>query len=254
MGFDLTRAPDPEDRPARTGSFLDGREDRGGPASEERLARYWSPRPAMAAVREPLEVERPPERDEELQGDVTLGIPERPPVRGLAIGGVILGGIAVVVLLVMVLIQMVANTRGGDAVVPAAPAAGPAGDGAAVIGEPIRLGPFALKVYGVRDVPASAQEQPEPGMRWVAVDVEVVNEGSDGARVDMWSMFDLQTLDGAKFGPDVIGSVAKYADGDLPPGLRLRGEVVFAIPEASQPASLRLTAPDKTTTGLVRLD
>lgn len=253
MGFDLTRAPPPEDRPARTGSFLDGREDRPG-TDEERMARYWTSRPAVQAVREPLEVERAPERDEELEGDVTLGIPERQPVRGLAVAGVILGGIALIAVLVGVLTQMVANTRGGAGVVPTASADGPAGDSAGVIGQPVRLGPFALKVYGVRNVPASSQERPDPGMRWVAVDVEVVNEGSEGAYVDMWTMFDLQASDGTRYGPDVIGSVARYADGDLPPGLRLRGEVVFAIPEASQPASLRLTAPDRTTTGLVRLD
>ncbi|MEX2459303.1 MAG: DUF4352 domain-containing protein [Actinomycetota bacterium] len=253
MGFDLTRAPHPEDPPARTGSFLDGREDRPG-TDEERMARYWTARPAVQAVKEPLEVERAPERDEELEGDVTLGIPERQPVRGLAVAGVILGGLAVVAMLAVLVVQMVANTRGGADVVPTASAGAPAGDSAGVIGQPVRLGPFALKVYGVRNVPASSQEIPDPGMRWVAVDVEVVNESGEGARVDMWSLFDLETADGSRYGPDVIGSVADYADGDLPPGLRLRGEVVFAIPEASEPASLRLTAPDRKTTALVRLD
>jgi uncharacterized protein DUF4352 len=256
MGFDLTSRPEPEDRPpSRAGTFidrdLDADEDRPPRTQDERMAAYWTSRPAIREAPEPLEA--PPRLDEEQQGDVTLGIPERSPRRGLATLGVFLGGMALTGVLVWVLVTMLTSTSSGGGGTSPQTTDAPATSAAGEIGQPVRLGTLALKVQGIRDVPASASERPAAGMRWVAVDVEIVNEGVEEQRVIMDLMFDLEAEGGASFSPVIIGSVARYAEGDLAPGLRLRGEVVFEIPIEAKPDTFVATAADGASTVSIRV-
>jgi hypothetical protein len=177
-------------------------------------------------------------------------------VRGAAIAGIVIGGFLVVGVVLYVLARtLMGSDLGGEGAFPR----DDAGPGATnvvtgVIGEPVRVSTIAIKVHEVRTVPGSAEEAPAAGMKWVAVRIEVVNEGSAEASISMLAMFDLMDADGASYAPTIVGSVPKYADGDLAAGLRLTGEVVFEIPEDAEAQQFLVRSPDRAAEATIALD
>jgi hypothetical protein len=259
MGFDVT--PE-EDDPVFTGSppprrlsSVAEQEPRdpgppsGDPASrEEALKSIWERDTAPALVQQPA---LHPD-DVEGQGSRQLGIPEsrRTGPYVLAAIGAAVAGVALAFLFFSLVGGPSSRTAPDDAATVPVSGSPPA---AGVIGEPLRVGPLAFLVHGIREVPATPEERPAPGMRWVAVDVEVVNEGQDQAAISSFEMFDLTDSAGGSYGPTVIGSVAHNAEGNLAPGLRLRGEVVFEVPQDAGGFLLLITTPDRSRSGRVDL-
>lgn len=250
MSFDVTGSGGTPREPSGVGGRGPAQERRAETSQSaytRRLEAIWEPkRPSLVVERERVDYEE----DDGLGRD--LGIPERAPVSPLLLGGIAVAvvGVVLAVLFVLTLTSGGEGRTAPDDEVPGAPAGPPV---AGVIGEPIRVGTLAFKVHDVREVPASQEEQPAAGMRWFAVDVEVVNEGGDEAAISMLSMFDLEASNGESYLPTIIGSVARYAEGDLPPGLRLRGEVVFEVPQDAGGFTLLITTPDRLRTGRVSL-
>ncbi len=254
-------------------------------SDQERLQRYWGAATRPTAVESvparggeaypPPAAPRPPSRSEPARRrereqerervarrssreipDAQLGIPARPPVRGAAIAGIVIGGFLVVGVVLYVLARtLMGSDLGGEGAFPRDDvSAGATNVVTGVIGDPVRVGTIAVKVHEVRTVPGSAEEAPAAGMKWVAVRIEVVNEGSAEASISMLAMFDLVVADGASHAPTIIASVPKYADGDLAVGLRLTGEVVFEIPEDAEPQQFLVLAPDRTAEATIALD
>jgi hypothetical protein len=227
---------------------------------EPKPAREPKPPRAAKPAKEPKapRKERPPRREPRVTreaGDAELGIPDRPPVRSGAIVGVVIGGFLVVGVVLYALGRtLLGSNLGDEGAFPRAPVSpGAAAAIPGVIGEPVRVGTVALKVHAVRTVPGSPEEAPAAGMKWVAVQVEVVNEGDAEASISMLSMFDLVDSGGASYAPTIVGSVARYADGELGVGLRLTGEVVFEIPEDAAAWQLQVLSPDRTEAAAIDL-
>ncbi len=112
------------------------------------------------------------------------------------------------------------------------------------IGDEVRLGTWSVKVYAVHDPqpqpPGVQIVVPRPGRRWVGVDVEVKNLGSEPDYVSALGCFsvrDAQHHDG----DEVLWSGVRPGppDGEVEPNDARRGVLVFDVPRTARGLRLR---------------
>jgi hypothetical protein len=96
-------------------------------------------------------------------------------------------------------------------------------------------------VHGIADPvePAGPAEQgisqPAPGTRWIAVDVEVVNDGGETVSVPL-SVSELRTTDGRSVQPLYFGRGDMAEPGwEVPAGTTSRGWIGYEIPVDAEP-------------------
>jgi len=98
------------------------------------------------------------------------------------------------------------------------------------IGEPIKMGGLVLTVNGVRESKGNEFIKPKEGHIFKIVDATLENVGEQSAAISSLMMFSLTDSDGYKYnvtiGPETKGSL----DGELQPGRKMRGELVFEVP------------------------
>lgn len=98
------------------------------------------------------------------------------------------------------------------------------------IGEPINMGDLVLTVNGVRESKGDQYIKPKEGHIYKIVEATLENIGQESAAISSLMMFSLTDSEGYKYtvtiGPDTKGSL----DGELQPGRKMRGELVFEVP------------------------
>ena len=101
----------------------------------------------------------------------------------------------------------------------------------ASVGAPVRVGNITYRVLSVRDMPGSELARPAEGKRFLAVEMEAVNEGGEAVHVSSfdWSLHDGK---GRRYAEAALEGSGLWRDGDVPPDGRLRGEIVYEVPVA----------------------
>src|SRR3990170_1922481 len=102
------------------------------------------------------------------------------------------------------------------------------------VGQTIRNGNFELLVHSIEDPYEGSDEffQPEPGNRWVVVDVSITNvstEAQDYAPFD----FKLKDVDNFEYDPGFVDLPQSLSSGSLLPDDTVRGRIGFEIPASS---------------------
>ncbi|MBE3549828.1 MAG: DUF4352 domain-containing protein [Brockia lithotrophica] len=97
------------------------------------------------------------------------------------------------------------------------------------VGDQIKMGNLVFVVNGTREVKDEFMN-PNPGNIFLAVDVTVENVGEKPEPVSSLMMFDLRDAEGNRYNRTLAGSKTT-PDGEVAPGKKLRGEVVFEVPK-----------------------
>ncbi len=122
---------------------------------------------------------------------------------------------------------------------PAQKVDGPAGAAAAgevetfTLGDYVQVGDWTVVAHGVTDPLAPTNEflAPDPGNRWVGVDVEVTNTDDQAKTVSSVMCFELVDSTNRSYDITLTGSGSSSMDGSVNPGGSLRGDVEFEIPQ-----------------------
>lgn len=125
----------------------------------------------------------------------------------------------------------------------------------AQIGETVKAGTLAITVNEVKDLPASDFNKPDPGHKFLLVDVTLDNNDSAAARVSSYLQMSLKDATGQYHKLDIGAITAaggKTPDGELAPGEKLRGQVAFEIPESAN-GLVFVFDPDLASTGKVNV-
>lgn len=108
------------------------------------------------------------------------------------------------------------------------------------IGDSVKAGNLIFTVNSTRTDEGSDFIKPKDGHIYHIVDVTVENAGDKSETVSSLMMFKLLDSDGynysVTFGPETKGSV----DGEISPGRKIRGELVFEIPEEATGLELQI--------------
>ena len=74
---------------------------------------------------------------------------------------------------------------------------------------------------------------PDPGNRYIVIDVTVVNTGDDAYNISSILQTDVRDADGRVYSVTVGPETSGTLDGTIPAGDMLRGEAAFEVPEAA---------------------
>lgn len=112
------------------------------------------------------------------------------------------------------------------------------------IGEAATVGPWLVKAYSVKDPQPPGQfRKPDPGNRFVGVDLEVKNTGSKTEHFSSITQLEVQDSAnhtyGAKLTPDIE---PESPEGDIEAGGARRGVAVFDVPKVAAGLVLRVEA------------
>jgi hypothetical protein len=101
------------------------------------------------------------------------------------------------------------------------------------IGATQKLGDAEVTVHGVRESSGSDFFQPDPGNKWVIVDVSAKNVGDNPYSLSSLLQCGMRDSSGRNYtitvGPDTTGSF----DGTMQVGATIRGEVAFEVPTSA---------------------
>lgn len=110
------------------------------------------------------------------------------------------------------------------------------------IGDLVELGDWQVRVHGVTDPVQSTNEfvTPAPGNRWVGVDVEVTNTGTDPQVVSSLMCFEVVDDQNRNYSMALTAEAGSTPpDGEVAAGEARRGTVTYEVP--ADAAGLRLT-------------
>lgn len=130
--------------------------------------------------------------------------------------------------------------------VPAAPAPSASSTKAVYnVGDTAKTGDFAVTVYGFKNPQASANSfiQPDPGMHYVSVDVQLTNSDPKTQRAFSSLLgFHLVDAQNRQYDSDIFGAGLKPGapDGMIAAGQSVRGLVVFEVPNGATGLKLRV--------------
>lgn len=109
------------------------------------------------------------------------------------------------------------------------------------VGDLVKLGDWRVQVHGVTDPLESTNEflTPAPGNRWVAVDTEVTNMGSEPQAVSSLLCFEAVDDQNRSYTLAVTADTGSATpDGEVGPGAARRGTLAYEVP--ADAAGLRL--------------
>lgn len=110
------------------------------------------------------------------------------------------------------------------------------------VGDLVELGDWQVRVHGVTDPVESTNSviTPAPGTRWVAVDAEVTNTGSEPETVSSLVCFEIVDDQNRSYTMTITGEEGPAPpDGEVAPGASRRGTMTYEVP--ADAAGLRLT-------------
>jgi hypothetical protein len=102
------------------------------------------------------------------------------------------------------------------------------------VGELVEIANAVIAVLGWESPPGDEFSSPDPGKRFVVVDVLVVNKGQSSSGISTMMQMSLKDETGQRYTIDLFASDAAGRagpDGELLPGERVRGAVGFQVPE-----------------------
>jgi hypothetical protein len=114
------------------------------------------------------------------------------------------------------------------------------------VGETAKTADLEVTLNGATDpyTPANQVFTPQPGNRWVAVDVTVKNNGDHKVTFSTLALTELKDSQSQAWTVSLTGSAADptkpQLDGDVVPGDSRRGIAVFEVPEAATGLTLRV--------------
>jgi len=105
------------------------------------------------------------------------------------------------------------------------------------VGDQIQIGDLILTVNKV-DYPTGDEfNKPEPGKKFVVIDLTLINQGSKAVQISSLLQMSLKDATGQVYEVDLSASVAgngSAPDGEIAPGEKVRGQVGFQVPEDAQ--------------------
>jgi hypothetical protein len=102
------------------------------------------------------------------------------------------------------------------------------------IGDIISIGDTVMVVLGWDSPPGDDFNKPDEGKKFVAVELLLVNQGSEPASISSLLQMSLKDETGQKYDVDLMASSAAGSsgpDGEISPGERVRGKVGFQVPQ-----------------------
>jgi len=97
------------------------------------------------------------------------------------------------------------------------------------VGDQIKMNNLVFVVNGAREVKDDFVN-PKPGNIFLAVDVTVENVGEEPETISSWD-FDLRDAEGNRYEEEIFVSSKPCPCGEVAPGKKLRGEIVFEVPK-----------------------
>lgn len=123
------------------------------------------------------------------------------------------------------------------------PSAAPSGsNGSAAVGQVFKIGqPVALGTWQVTALsaknpykPTKSYEKPDAGMKYVTVDTQVVNNGTESGTVSSIACFTMRDNTGQEYTEALLTSVPKPPDGEVAPGGKIRGTLSYQVPTGAK--------------------
>jgi hypothetical protein len=124
------------------------------------------------------------------------------------------------------------------------PSAAPSGGstGAAAVGEvfkigqPVTLGSWQVTALSAKNPfkPKNTFEKPDAGMKYVTVDTQVVNNGSESGTVSSIGCFKMRDGTGQEYNLAFLTDVPKPPDGEVAPGGKIRGTLSYQVPSGAK--------------------
>lgn len=138
-----------------------------------------------------------------------------------------------------------ALSGGGDTSGGGSNDAGSSGSGndRAAVGQPVELGSMTFTVLSVYELPGDEFIAPEQGNRFLGVQIEAVNNGDESEVVSSLAQFSLRDGTGQRYDQALTTSGSASLDGDVLPGGRLRGEIVYEVPLTATALELVISDP-----------
>jgi hypothetical protein len=140
-----------------------------------------------------------------------------------------------------------AETPAPSAAAPASPPATTASPSKAVynVGDTAKTGDFAVTVYGFKNPQPATNSiiQPDPGMHYVSVDVQLTNSDPKTQRAFSSMLgFHLVDAQNRQYDSDIFGAGLKPGapDGMIAAGQSVRGLVAFEVPNGATGLKLRV--------------
>ena len=133
---------------------------------------------------------------------------------------------------VVVVVIIAGALSGGGATDGGPDDTGTAGSGSnrVGVGQPVEVGDLTFTVLAIRDVPGDEFIAPDPGNRFLGVQIEAVNNTDEAEVVSSLAQFSLRDGTGQQYDQAITTSEVASLDGDVLPGGRLRGEIVYEVP------------------------
>jgi hypothetical protein len=102
------------------------------------------------------------------------------------------------------------------------------------VGDIIEIGTFTLTVNEVAYPTGDQYNKPDPGHKFLVVDVTIGNKGTSAVLISSMLQMWVKDSEGQKYDLDLMASVASGGttpDGEIAAGEKIRGQVGFQVPE-----------------------
>jgi hypothetical protein len=110
---------------------------------------------------------------------------------------------------------------------------GGSGTGVYSVGQSVDLGDVSFTVLSVRTLPAGPYSEPTAGHVLLAVNIEAVNNGQGPEVVSSLMQFSVRDATGLSYNQTIAEGSVGSLDGFVAPGSKLRGEIVYEVPEGA---------------------
>lgn len=102
------------------------------------------------------------------------------------------------------------------------------------VGDVVELGDWHVRVHGVTDPYEGTNGflEPDPGNRWVSVDVEVTNNGDGAEVVSSLACFEIMDDQNQSYSQTITGETGvESPDGEVPVDGSRRGTIEYEVPD-----------------------
>lgn len=105
------------------------------------------------------------------------------------------------------------------------------------IGDVVKIGDLSLTMNGVSTPAGDSFARPDPGNKFVVVDMTLENRGGKAESISTIMQMSLKDATGQKYGVSLMATASSGGsspDGELAAGEKVRGQVGFEVPENAQ--------------------
>lgn len=102
------------------------------------------------------------------------------------------------------------------------------------VGDVVRMGDLEHKLWGARFSDGAQYFKPEPGTRWLVLDIEVTNTGAKPTSISSLLMWKLQDEEHRSADLQLMADVRGHLDGEIGATRSIRGELAFTVGQAQK--------------------